>query len=690
MAGFGFGPESRNGLLSFGSATAALPLEPADEWTGTAGSGFSFVPSDPVRTTAKPACRLLVPPDQFFTDELIVGVAAAANNQSSMRERLGLSHVTFHLEGNTQEVSQPSYREFPDANGNPVSYLGWWATIKKPASKTGAMELYVEAVPSDTTMQSRVTGPHRFHAADVLHDLELEIAPLQPAITGQRYPTMRDAMLFIRSQAAANPRVTITQDDASLASWTNIYPFYTPDGYVTIEASVPVTFRKSGLATDATITTNQRIVAGIDGLWFKGSNITFDFEYLSEISNHAIKDNVFDGVTMTNGSALGRDNPWRKGPRPIAFQLRGKPWCLELNASELPNVCYEASLVRGGTFTRLGQDIFPECRCIVGTYVSDHNDQAFNDEQAAFNVTYSGGEAVATLAREGAVDPASVDYVLTLGSAQHRFNVGNSVGHYAGTSGDGYTMQDVVNWLNGFTGVTAILDSDKWRASAGTLPTLRAQGFPATDIKDTVLQIYTAFDRHGDWFQQRIASVSENIIAYDNIAINLQTQNLFIASTADARDFLFFNNAFWNDPQASPYFDHEIVTSQLGNTGSAHSHVVIAHCTNANQGLLIRTDISGFEMDSYCLIANNTCIRLDFAGAVDADPSIKGNHVHSGENIAGLDGTSGGDELSLFTDAAAGDFAPQGSLAANLNSAVVALDLNRSLRVNNTAAGAVG
>ena len=132
-------------------------VEPSAGWNGTAATGFGgaygAVPTDPTRTTAKPALRLLVPPGQFFTDTLVVGVAAAANNDGSMANN-GLSGVTFHFEGNTAVVSEPTLRTFADANGNNVTYLGQWVTLKKPTGTSGEAQLYVTATPADARIMA--------------------------------------------------------------------------------------------------------------------------------------------------------------------------------------------------------------------------------------------------------------------------------------------------------------------------------------------------------------------------------------------------------------------------------------------------------------------------------------------------------------------------------------------------------
>ena len=116
------------------SATQSAPNEsslwPGPIWTGVAGSGFSQAPLDPARQTAKAAMRLIVPSNQAYTDSLLVGVAAFANNNGSMLERCGIKAVYIYYEGNNIEISEPSYQSFNDANGSPVSYLGWWDRLK--------------------------------------------------------------------------------------------------------------------------------------------------------------------------------------------------------------------------------------------------------------------------------------------------------------------------------------------------------------------------------------------------------------------------------------------------------------------------------------------------------------------------------------------------------------------------------
>ena len=163
-----------------------------------------------MRTTAKPAIRLLVLPNQFFDGELLVGVYAGANDGGSLYTNMGLSHVTLHFEGTSTSITQPSLATFNDANGNPVTYFGWWAKLQKPAGISGEAQLYFEAVPRDTSMQSRVIGPYSFFphnvfpATGTLHDYELAVAPNQAQIAGQRYTSFANALGFLRNESLSN------------------------------------------------------------------------------------------------------------------------------------------------------------------------------------------------------------------------------------------------------------------------------------------------------------------------------------------------------------------------------------------------------------------------------------------------------------------------------------------------------
>ena len=209
--GIGLVSQSARSAGDFNDVIFAPPaLAPQASWTGMAGSGFATTPVDPVRTTAKPALRLLTPPFQWFTDTLDVGVVAAANDSGSMLNTLGIAEVSFYFEGNSVKVLAPSWHVIDTAVG-PRRYFGWWVRLKKPPLKSGDGHLYVEAVARDVTMQKRVIGPYVFSPRAVQHDAYLSVTPSAAAIAGTRFQSLAAALGWCKANGKTNPLVTITE-----------------------------------------------------------------------------------------------------------------------------------------------------------------------------------------------------------------------------------------------------------------------------------------------------------------------------------------------------------------------------------------------------------------------------------------------------------------------------------------------
>ncbi|WP_299194633.1 hypothetical protein [uncultured Erythrobacter sp.] len=627
---------------------------------------------------------MLVPPGQFFSRKLTVGVAAAANNGGTLIG--GIANVRFHFEGNTVDVADATPFTFKDANRNEVTYWGYWATLTKPANLTGEAHLFVEVVPADPTMQARIIGPYSFFPSASLHDAQYTVDTTQPA-TGSNFHSFDSALLQIKIESPANPRLLI-KVPLENEPMNGLGSSYTPTGYLTVEATAPVTFGRSSINSTATVDSDSNLRPKASGIWLKGGNITIDYANVDHLFAESGKSYVLDGINMTNSRGAGA--LWRGGPYFTGFRVRNDPYLLEVSASNLENIAVAANLVRGGTFSMMSRDIFADARCLVGTQVATQNDSPFNNDAPAFDVQYSGSESSATLARSGAVDPNDATYTFAWGSNSATFSVGKQATDYAGTGSDGYLFSDVVDFINTTLagqdpGWSATLnDSDGRRASSGTLIGRKGQGFPATDCKGSALEVLSNFDAHGDWYQQRFNLQSENVIAYDNLAFDMQTQNIFLSSNVDARDFVFFNNALGNDPVGSDYFSDTVVFSQIGrsNQSTAISHVVVAHCSMPNQGFSFRNDGTPSTFDSYCLIANNVFARLVENGSAPIEALVTDNHIHAGETPMddALATTTGGDRDSLFADFNAGDFAPVGTLLANPKTPVFERDLAATVR----------
>lgn len=690
MPGFGFGFGYRKRHHHPRRRFAPPVVLPGAGWTGVAGSGFTTVPADPVRTTAKPALRLLVPPNQYFAQELLVGVFAAANDRGSLFQRMGLDRVIVHFEGNSVDIPEPTLASFTDANGDPVAYWGWWALLHKPADRSGHAQVYFEAVPADGSMQRRVSGPHQFSPHDpfpatgTIHDREIEVAATPVEITGQRYRTIYKALEYLDIQQANNPRITVTEAgsyDLLRGHWA----IWAGKGYATIEATQPITIAKPAFSVSA----NAAARTNYDGMHFKGRAITFDMKNMdaihAEVANTG-RNHWFDGVTVTNSG--GRGQLWNGGPRTFGF-ARFRPWITECAISDLPNMVSGASLVRGCHLLRGYFDCATDADCVVGNRIEDWDSVDWLTERPAFSVSYAGAGASATLELSDESDAASRTFTARVDGAVVDSMVVQK-GDAAFLAGTNYTIANVVDWLNSLGGWSATLLDNTHRATACSLAGLDGNGFAATDVRATPLTVVTMFGIHADFWQLLEGlGTRENVAVADNILTGFAGQKLFLsAATTNLRDALFLNNAAQDKDITSGYQNRHNLFSQLAR--NLQSHVVIAH-NSLMQGMLLRGDL-GYNPDGYCLISGNVLRSLVWQGGI-SDPDLKmaGNHLFSGAAVpAGATGTTiGGDEASLYGDIALGNFAPAGGLAASPRPAVLRPDLGHRLRGPNAPAGAL-
>ncbi|MBE5074503.1 hypothetical protein IM511_09315 [Erythrobacteraceae bacterium E2-1 Yellow Sea] len=689
--GYGLGLRKRHRLALPGETPVAVEaIEPSASWTGVAASGYSIPPSDPARVTAKPACRLIVVPNQYFTDELLVGVYAGANNGGSLYENMGLSHVRVYCEGNVLDIPAPSVQIFPDANGNQVSCFGWWAKLKKPVGISGHAHVYFEAVPSDATMQNRVIGPFQFSpqelfaATGTIHDYELEVAASQTEIAGVRYKTIYEALRYLALQLAENPRITVTEAgtyDLQQGHWS----IHAGSGFATIQASAPITIGRNNF----TVATAALPRTKYDGLHFKGSNITFDMKNMDAVYPETAstgRDYWFDGIVATNSG--GRGNLWAGGPR-IFGLCRFKPWFTECSISTLPSMVTTASLVRGCQLSQGYFDCATDADCVIGNRVEDWDSVDWLTERPAFSVQYTGTGASATLELSGSNDASSRTFTAKVnGSNVGTFTVQKTEAAYAANTN--YTIQNVVDWLNGLTDWSASVIDNTYRATACSLAGLDGSAFAATDVKSAPLNVVTIFSVHPDFWQlPEGLGTRENVIVADNKLIDFAGQKLFLsAGSTNLHDALFINNAAHDKDIISGSQNKLVLSSQAGK--NSQSHVIVAH-NSMMQNLLLRSDLI-YNPDSYCIVSNNVFRDIDWVGSPnDPDLTISGNHLFIGaDNPSGAAGTSiGGDETSLYSNVVAGNFAPKGDLLANRKPPVLKYDINGNARAATSPVGAL-
>ncbi len=702
MSWLGLGVVSPNSvaLLQSGVTEGLPPLvSPSSAWDGTEGSGFASIPVDPERTTAKPALRLITPPKQRFTDTLDVGVMAAANDSGTLLQGLGLAGVTFHFEGNSITLDAPKLHSFMDVNGKAQTYFGWWVRLRKPPQKSGNAHLYIEATPRDATMQSRVIGPYHFSPQSQLYDGQLGIAPSLPEIVGSSYQTIVDAIDHAKSQGWQNYLITLAEPgkydigDSTPTAWDQ-------KGWCNIRAGVAgCSIGKDGYSDDA----GAKVIPARSPIRLMGSELTLDFRYVVEVDSF---DGNFwcDGITITTSDPRGRFETLRGGPPDqFGWRIDGNPWFTECEISELSGACGQATLVRGCTLTNMTYDVFGDVTCAVFNRLTNHRGGYWYTDHPCLEITYSGVETSATIERDGTADAGIATWTARWGGNSATFECGNREEFYLGNSGDGYTFQDLADWVNndlgaldsGWSATLTDLEFADVRCCAGSLPGAKGVGFGPQDVSTDSLTIVAMFDRHGDFYQHATGTLENAIIAF-NSGVDVQAQLIFISPTeiggeAAERDLMIFGNAFYLRPGADGYYDPDSNSSQFGRTNLTASHVVIAHNTHANQRWLIRSDNPGFTVDPYCLFANNVASAVTFAGPPLPDLTIDALHLHgSATKPSGATRVAfGGDETTLFVDPAAGDFTPAGDLGLSGFAPLISFDIANSEFPESAAPGAI-
>ncbi|MXO88434.1 hypothetical protein [Alteraurantiacibacter aestuarii] len=647
-------------------------ISPSGAWTGTAGSGFVAAPADPVRTTAKPVCRLLVPPNQYFTDELTVGVIAAANHNGSLLANLGLVKVVAHFEGASVDIMAPSFHTFADANGKPVTYFGWWVSLKKPVGVAGHANLYFEAVPKDATMQHRVMGPYQFSPQAALHDRYYTIQPSLPNdIPNGRFMDFNQLFYNMANNASLrgqNPHVQILEAGTyDLPTWMGTYQ---GQGYLTIEADVPVTI---GRASSGLMRPRW------DGIHFKGENITLDMVNIQQLYHEgSARRHWLDGITITDSA--GNYYLVNKGQK-ISTGVRYGGIFTECDISNVQDYCNGSTLVRGCHIHDGCRDVMSDATCMVDNTITNWTSKEWREEVPALSVQYTGAGATATLALSGANDAISRTFTAKVG--------GVSVGTYVVVNNNpagNYDVSDVVAWLNGLTDWTATTLDDTRRATALGKAGSAGAAFGDTDVKTAPLTLIAMFDQHSDLWQS--GTSLDNIVMWGLRCWDMGTQNIYMGSASGMRDVLVANNSFHLDP-TNP--EATVIFHQLSG---AQSHFMVAHNSSANQAMYLRVDITGsfkYNPDGYCLMSNNVFPGFVVSGTPDADLVMADNHMHGGAGIPdGATGTTtGGTAASLFADAANGDFTPAGELLTNLKVPILKIDLVGSDRGATAAAGAL-
>jgi hypothetical protein len=692
MGRLGFGHGGRGSarmlapLASAKLATASIPtLAPSAAWTGTAGSGFTSVPSDPVRTTAKPIIRLIDPPNQFFSDALTISVMAVANDGGTLIS--GIDRVRFRFEGQTVDVLAPALRRFTRYDGSIYWLPCYSVTLKRSVSTVGLANLYIEAIPANATMQSRVLGPYQFGLVATKHDWDKTIGS-----TGADYTSITAAIAAAKAAAAQNPRVRfITSGTYDMSGGT---PNYTPQGYLTLECAtgVNVTIAKASYTTDAAMLMRTRW----DGLWFKGAGFTLDFAFVSEIYHESQVSNpfapgrshVFEGVRFTRSTAPGSLIRKTIPGGSVTYSVRGSPWLLECDVHNMQCPGAAANLYRGVTFRSGFHDVAYGTACVLGCTVATWSSQNYRNLLPAMTVRYTGAGASADLSLSGINGASSRTFTARVGGVSvGTFTALNSEAAFLG--GTNYNVSNVVAWLNSLSGWSATLLNDSRLATAITNGSSGYGAFTNIDVKTAALQLFTAFDLHTDFCQKDSVNLVENVLIYGNTGTDIDAQFVMIGGN-ESRDWAVIDNALDVLVPSDDNAGGTVLTSQFSR---AHRHVIFVHNSFAQQSLALRTgtaSVQQYDPDTYCLVASNSLRNLSWDGVTDGDLTIKNNHLHAGMPGTGSTGeVKAGNQTTLYVNFDGADFTPAGALATNFKPSVWGWDVTGKKRGSTSRPGAV-
>lgn len=666
-----FGPGYHTGrrrpqALSGSPVPITQALYPSAQWDGTPGSGFDTIPVDPARLNAKPAIRLVVPPHQRFTSDLWVGVVSYANAAGSLIG--GTERIRFHFEGETSDILAPSFRPLTHADGSVYGCHAYWVRLRKPEQVTGAAQLFVEAVPADANLQSRVIGPYLFYPEATLHDAQMTVSPSLPEIAGANYQSVAAAINFCMEQDFNNPLITVTEameediDEGLVQSG----PRLQPDGYYCIDGQGLLKIAKPTYTTDDGAIFRMKV----DRIRFQ--RCVFEMDNLESVFDG--DDHWLDQCTFTKAA---RYTLWRKTKRPRGQLVVGNPWFTECRFENVPHCVNEASLARGCSATNIYADFAADARCVVYNRINDFDStDGFAEGVDALEISYTGPETTATFGVNGPdSNPNPKVFAAQWGANTANFTVSrdevdfiaaNAPGYDATSAGVGYNVQDVADWVNSLPGWNAVVLDDTRAAQLLGLTSEKNEDFAPQDVKNSTLTLHTFIDLHGDFYQARTGGVTENVVAAFNSGVGMVSQNIFLSGGEPVFDHVFVANAFMNKFQDAPedILKYDTVFSSLAS--NPHSHIVLAHNSMPLQELRLNS-ASGYEPDGYCLVANNAFMGIEWVGTPNANLVIKDNVIDAGKAAPeGSENTVQTEDFSTkFVDSNAGDFAPSGALLTN-------------------------
>jgi hypothetical protein len=607
----------------------------------------------------------VVVPNQVFTANFPVVIDAMAKG--------GISKVRFYCEGNTLDVTSPSWTAYTDPNGTARLMYGYTVNINWAAcnaiNASGTVQIYAEVYPVDGTFQNRVIGPFAFHNRSTAYSVTRTVAA-----SGADHTTIKAAIDYIHTNhaSARNARIQITQSgDYTIGGAAVTYN--NAAHWLTIEAAGGVT---ANITAGATRTSIRPFY---DGLRFRGSGIVFDLSkfwliYCETTSN--LMQIWFDGVTI---SETGGRHAIFDGQPPDQFWVAPSSGGADLNSyftdctgGDIYWGFANCNLVRNCSVTVCADDLMQNVEYFHGASAATINPGGtggLRSHVAAIDIVYTGGGTSAKIAASAAPGNART-MTLWKNGAQVGTSLTVTNPAYA-AAGSGYTTwADIASWINtqgGAAGFSATVNgaAGTRRGSSVSKAGLQAQDMAAgsgreLDVFSGSGQLTSWFDIHGDGYQLfgTVANRGGRFMSVKNVNSLDGCQGFFVDYFSTQLTDTWFSNL-------------EVATDGGGISANSqiHSfwyHSGLVNSTFYDQPFLLRADLAGaqkFDPDAYSSVSNNSFFTLAWSGTPDANLLLDKNNVRSGSNPTGsTNGTTVSANLYVNapTDLSAGSGMPTG------------------------------
>jgi len=618
---------SVNGLsYSQVSAGRSPRIAPSASWNGTLGTGWSSgePTASPVRALTDPAQPEIAPFYPYHRCAFNTRTRLLFNVEE--RDPTKPVNMRVHLEGNTVDVPADTFQRYVGDDG--IERAAWlrafdldWANF----SVNGKCRFWVEAIPSDTTMVSRIIGPFEMkRKTGNLWDATLTFGP------GGTYADFAAA----RAAAVAAPYNTSSYEHIWLKPLAS-------HNYDVVGRTVPVIYNRWGktlidgnpgviwrVHSSEWRTTSQNFEVGLDGaIW--GPSCAFDMRRMSSFivprsTQGATQNQHFAGVrfyndngrndmfgngvvlaansgstALSNPDARDRRNPGFVSNPASAGMFADFTECTFEGACRPPTAglaqLARNCIIRGGS-----EDIFSPSNTDKMQWGLCYNNVAIDCSPIdlrttinAISIIYGGAAATATVTFIGSNNAAGTRIELREnGSLVYSVSVSTTLG-----TGN-YSVAEVVAWINancaGWTATT--LDNTR-RASYFSAKT-------AANAKGVAVVNSTWIDNHADGWQIGLIS-GQNYVAKGNQFYRCGALQIFFlsiqSSTKIWTDCAWYNNIVYFDPTDAEVIQGAVLSQWEGR----FSNVRVDHNYNPGQAYYVRTQSGTTSFDDKCSINGN-------------------------------------------------------------------------------------